>query len=332
MNTFEQYLLKLAAVAVMAAPLCAQTGERRATLAGGDGNGAGKCTIEVSVDGSAEVEIRGDRGILRTTSGRPAQWRRFQCSGPMPSDPAEFRFSGVDGRGRQELIQDPSRGRGAAIVRIQDPDGGAEGYTFDLVWRAAGFVPSPAGPSVETRDREPSRYDPARACHEAVRELASRQYGLRDIDFRNSTNEDRDRADPMAGSFDVPQGNRRDSYTFSCKLDREGAVREANIAREHVEAQAPRYSEPRREGPADRYPGGYDPTAACQRAVQQQILQSGYRNVQFGSLTSDLRRDGWFAGTATARRNNNGRSYDFDIGCSVNQDSGDIRSVQANRR
>ena len=66
--------------------------------------------------------------------------------------------------------------------------------------------------------------------------------------------------------------------------------------------------------------------------VQQQILQSGYRNVQFGSLTSDLRREGWFAGTATARRNDNGRSYDFDIGCSVNQDTGDIRSVQANRR
>jgi hypothetical protein len=55
----------------------------------------------------------------------------------MPQYPADFRFAGVDGRGRQELIRDPRQG-GSAVVRIEDPDPGREGYTFDLFWSNAG--------------------------------------------------------------------------------------------------------------------------------------------------------------------------------------------------
>ena len=123
MNTFERHFLVLTAATVLIAPISAQTAERRATFTGGGGNDAGKCTFEAYADGSADVEIRGDRGFLRTLSGQPAQWRRFECSGPMPTNPGEFRFSGVDGRGRQELVQDPSRGRGSAVIRIQDSNG-----------------------------------------------------------------------------------------------------------------------------------------------------------------------------------------------------------------
>lgn len=216
----ERYLLTAAAAAALIAPLFAQSVARRATFTGRDDHGNGKCTIEVYVDGSADVEIRGDRGFLRTLSGRPAQWRRFVCSGPMPTNPGEFRFIGVDGRGKQELIRDPRDARGVAVVRIEDRDGGAEGYTFDLVWRGEGFG----------------------------------------------------------------------------------------------------------------HAGGNDATAACQRAVEQRIQDDGYRNVHFGSLIPDNRRNEWIAGTATAQRGNNGRSYDFDIGCSVNLHNGNVRSVQVNRR
>jgi len=107
---------------------------RRADIRGGGGDG--KCTIEVEVDGVAEVEVRGDTGRLRTLEGRPAMWRRFVCNQPMPLNPAGFRFRGIDGRGRQELLRDPGRG-GAALVRIEDPRSGGEGYTFDLEWRGA---------------------------------------------------------------------------------------------------------------------------------------------------------------------------------------------------
>ena len=116
MNTFERSLLTLAAATALIAPVCAQTAERRATLTGGGGNDTGKCTIEVYVDGSAEVEIRGDRGFLRTLSGQPAQWRRFECSGPMPTNPGDFRFSrrrwarktGVESRTREAAAAQPS--------------------------------------------------------------------------------------------------------------------------------------------------------------------------------------------------------------------------------
>lgn len=77
------------------------TSERRAIMRGGGSADSGKCTIEVQVDGAADVEIRGDVGYIRTLSGQPGQWRRFECSGRMPSNPSDFRFRGVDGRGRQ---------------------------------------------------------------------------------------------------------------------------------------------------------------------------------------------------------------------------------------
>jgi len=105
----------------------------RADIRGGGGD-HGKCTIEVEVDGVAEVEIREQAGRLRTLSGQPANWRRFECNAPMPRNPAEFRFRGIDGRGRQELVSDPGR-NGVAVVRIEDSKGGREGYTFDLEWR-----------------------------------------------------------------------------------------------------------------------------------------------------------------------------------------------------
>ena len=65
MNTFKRRFLVLTFATVLVAPIWAQTGERRANLTGGGSNDAGKCTVEVYVDGSAEVEIRGDRSIRK---------------------------------------------------------------------------------------------------------------------------------------------------------------------------------------------------------------------------------------------------------------------------
>lgn len=322
MSTFERSFLVLTAAMVVVVPMSAQNAERRATLTGGAGNDGGKCTIEVYVDGSAEVEIRGDRGVLRTLSGQPAQWRRFECSGPIPATPAEFRFSGVDGRGRQELVQDPSRGRGSAVVRIEDPDGGAEGYTFDLMWRGPGSDSNRVGPPLDSRDRGGSANDAARACQDAVRDRANQQYGFRDIEFRGvNTDDNPGRHDAIMGSFDVHRGNDRDTYRFSCSVDlANGRVRGVEIVRG---PEADR---------ADRYAGRDDAISACQRAAEQRIQRDGFRNVQFGLLNADNRRGGGITGTATGQRGNNGRGYDFEIRCSVNPDNGNIRSLQVNRR
>src|SRR5258707_1254064 len=138
---FVRFFIATASLAVLTAPLSAQP--RRASLRGGGGD-QGKCTIEVVVDGVAEVEIRGDSAVLRNLEGQPAQWRRFECNSPMPANPADFRFAGVDGRGRQQLMRDPRQG-GVAVVRIEDPQGGSEGYTFDIFWNNRGGFEPPRG-------------------------------------------------------------------------------------------------------------------------------------------------------------------------------------------
>lgn len=128
--------IKLAVLPILAAlSSYAQWGgeqTRSASIRGGGGDG--KCTIEVEVDGAAEVEIRGSTARLRSRGGQRANWRRFECNQAMPSNPNDFRFKGIDGRGRQDLVRTPGNG-GPAVIRIEDPKSGREGYTFDIFWR-----------------------------------------------------------------------------------------------------------------------------------------------------------------------------------------------------
>lgn len=98
------------------------------------GGGGGKCTFEVRVDGIANVQIRGNQGFLQTKSGMPAQWVRLQCNQPLPRNPNNFRFQGVDGRGKQYLLKNPNGNNGVAVIRIEDNRGGMEGYTGDILW------------------------------------------------------------------------------------------------------------------------------------------------------------------------------------------------------
>lgn len=106
----------------------------RANVRGNNRSDQGKCTIEVEVDAVAEVEVRGDTARIRTLAGQPSVFKRFDCDGVIPTRPADFRFKGIDGRGRMTLVQDPRNG-GSAVIRIEDPKSGREGYTFDLEWQ-----------------------------------------------------------------------------------------------------------------------------------------------------------------------------------------------------
>ena len=119
---------------------------RRATITGGGGNG--RCTIEVNVDGSAEVEISGDSGLLTTISGQTSVWRRLQCNTALPRNPYDFRLLKINGRGTVRLVQDPRRTGGRAVIHVGDPQGGRAGYTFDLQWqgnRGGGWTPGYPG-------------------------------------------------------------------------------------------------------------------------------------------------------------------------------------------
>jgi hypothetical protein len=111
---------------------------RTAEIRGGGGDG--KCTVEVEIDGIAEVEIQGDQARLITLQGAPAVFRRFVCNQVLTRSPNDFRFRGIDGRGRQTLLQEPGR-NGVARIRLEDPQSGRHGYTFDIEWRggSSGF-------------------------------------------------------------------------------------------------------------------------------------------------------------------------------------------------
>jgi hypothetical protein len=218
-----------AAVFVVAWPSGAQQFERRANMVGNGGGDRGKCTIEVVVDGIAEVEIRGDRGIIRNIAGQPAQWRRFQCSAPLPRNPAEFRFLGIDGRGRQQLVRDPRNG-GVAIVRIEDPRNGSEGYTFDLIWSGANRGPD------RLPDPAPRRFTIEQAvgvCQDSVRRLAGGRFRERRVEFVNTRIDDNPgRNDWVVGMIDVFRGRdfSEGRYRFSCSVNFDnGQVRSAEI-------------------------------------------------------------------------------------------------------
>src|SRR5450755_143341 len=102
------------------------------------GGGSGKCTFEVRVDGVADVQIRGNQGYLQTKQGMRSQWVRLKCNQPLPRNPGNFRFSGVDGRGKQYLLRDPNQNNGVAVIRIEDPRNGMEGYAGDITWNGGG--------------------------------------------------------------------------------------------------------------------------------------------------------------------------------------------------
>jgi hypothetical protein len=136
----KTYFVLLAATTL----LTAQDIQRKANIGRGFGPNEG-CTVDVVVDGAAEIEIRGDTAIMRNLSGGAPQFRQFECSRPMPPNAPGFRFNAVDGRGRQELVRTPRDG-GPVVVRIDDPQGGAGEYRFEVMWgpdRGFGRGPGP---------------------------------------------------------------------------------------------------------------------------------------------------------------------------------------------
>lgn len=230
--------------------------QRKATIIrGGDAN-RGKCTVDVVVDGSAQIEVRGDTATLRNTGGQPPQWRRFECSGPMPANPANFRFTGVDGRGRQTLIRDPHNNRGAALVQIEDSDSGSEGYTFDLIWGNEPAGPGgfrsdnrpPEGRGQDGRDFRPDNRPPDRGglrrdrrmtqdeafdvCRRSIRDQAVDRFRTPNVDIRNVRMDDNPgRRDWVTGDLAVRRRfGRQNIYAFTCSVNFDtGEVRNAHI-------------------------------------------------------------------------------------------------------
>jgi hypothetical protein len=327
----RKYSAVLIGILGLAALAPAQTLQRRATMVN---SREAKCTIEVVVDGAAEVEIRGDTATLRNLQGQPPQWRRFECGQVMPANPAGFRFQGIDGRGRQQLVQEPGNGR-PAVIRIDDNGGGQEGYTFDIMWGVNGPGPGPISrgpigppPSVQGPPPGPPgrRWytdDAVGGCQDYVRAEAARRFNAHDLEFRRTRMDDQPgRNDWVVGFFEARQPGRPPmNYRFSCSVDfNAGRVRSADVI--PVQAGVSGWGDPV-NGRAIQ---------ACEAAVEGRLRDQGVRGVDFGSANIDDRpgRNDWVVGTASAR--DRGRPARFDFSCSVDLRNGSVRTADVNRR
>jgi hypothetical protein len=225
----------------------AQGDSRRADIRGGGGNG--KCTIEVEVDGVAEVIIDRDMGYLRTVEGQPATWRRFVCNQPMPSNPNNFRFRGIDGRGRQTLIRTPQQNRGRAVVQLEDAKGGRHGYTFDVEWDG-GFDGGSGGGRYgdgprRDRDRDRDRdwdddgrnrrgnwdvRQAERACVSEVEDRISRDYNLSARIERVRLDDNQGSRDTVFGQASARQRGRSIFFDFECRVNlNNGNIRNVRV-------------------------------------------------------------------------------------------------------
>jgi hypothetical protein len=275
----------------------AQNNQRQAMITGGGSPDHGKCTLEVVVDGVSQVEIRGAAATLRNVSGPPAQWRRLECTGAMPANPANFRFSGVDGRGRQSLVRDPANG-GVAIVQIEDKNGGAEGYTFDITWDSRGG----------NNNGGSNQYDP-----NARPAMGGNPPGYRDNNNSNTR--------PGVGGAPQQYGDnnaRSDNNRY-----RDGAG----------EQYRPNY---RDSGYYRRYGHGFaveEAIRVCKEAVTRQAarrFRSSDMHFLRTAIDDNPGREDWVIGSVDVHRGPREEQYGFS--CSINFDNGQVRTAELDAR
>jgi len=292
--------------------------QRRAVMVGG-GNGAqGQCTGEVVVDGAADLQINGDTASVRDLSGSQPQLRRFECTGPLPAQ-ANVRLS-ANGRGTAALVSAPTNG-GPAVIRFEDREGGASSYQFQLTWNT-GMAQAPGNQAYANQGYGNERYanqgngnnrfggqEAVNVCREAIREQAMDRFGTRDVDFgRIGIDDNPGRRDFVVATVGVRRGYGERQFPFSCSVNLDnGRVRTAQIEAPHT-GYAARDSNARS-------------VDTCQSAVSDRV---GGR-VNFGPMNVDGDGD-MIRGRAWSR----GRSFDFT--CRVSPYSGEVRSLDVNRR
>lgn len=333
---------------------------RRATITG-SGGASGKCSIEVRVDMAAEVDVYGDSGRLRTLAGQPATWTRMECTAPLPYGMSDFRFRGVDGRGSIKLLQDPRNNNSMAVIRIDDPKSGAEGYTFEIEWDGAsggiptgGFSPGWGTPAPGAATSSPASTQatgwgtgrgarmPAESaidlCRAEVRTRGERDYGLRNIDITSAAvDAGQGRRNWVTGAFRSRGGNlsnRGGGYRFNCEIDYTSSqVRNVEFLRADGSTLQPSGLSGNSNQPAPRSSYGYDQNRvlrACQDAVVARSNRDGYQNVVFDSTAIDVNRADWVSGSITASR---GPVTDtFSFACSMDMRAASVRNLEFNRR
>lgn len=102
---------------------------------GGYGMSHGVARFSGMVDDEMELRIQGRRIDVVNLRGDGTRDVRTNLSGEMPRADVQLRVNNRDGRGRINVIQQPSAWNGyTAIVRVKDPQSGYGRYDFDVTW------------------------------------------------------------------------------------------------------------------------------------------------------------------------------------------------------
>jgi hypothetical protein len=218
----------------------------------------------------------------------------------MPANPVGFRFQGVDGRGRQSLVRDPRQG-GVAVVEIEDKEGGAEGYTFDLVWDSRGDGGGYNRPG----------YNQGVGNNAPVYRDNGSQPG-----YRGDPNQPGYRGDPNQPGYRRDDPNRDDRYRGA-----QGDYR--------PDYQSSDYYRRYGHGFATR-----DAVRVCELAVARQAEQRfGSADIHFheSRVEDNPGQNDSITGSIDVHRAG-GRPEMYNFSCSVNFDNGRVRSAQLDQR
>ena len=101
----------------------------------GRGRAAGQFRWRGRVDGADYVQIRGGAVTIRHVEARNVTGQSYDLPSALPRYPVAIQLNKLRGRGRVELVEQPSAANNyTAVVLIQDPERGDDSYEFELTW------------------------------------------------------------------------------------------------------------------------------------------------------------------------------------------------------
>lgn len=109
--------------------------------------GPGQVTWSGDVDNEVFIVFTNRRALTTAVRGRDVGGANAEFSAPIPRGDVVVNLTSIRGRGRVELMEQPSSRNGfAAKVRVLDEQSGTDTYSFTLTWD--GDVRSPNGGSI----------------------------------------------------------------------------------------------------------------------------------------------------------------------------------------
>jgi hypothetical protein len=268
----------------------------------------GRCAIRVMVDNTAEVELRWDQLLVRTVAGRAARDAGSQCNAPLPQGGVtNFQFQGIDGAGSVQLIEQPSANNGwAAVVRIQDPEGGEHQYTFGMTWNWDGTTPrSQTDPWNRNGNlggrRGRGQNNPQRACRDALADRVLQDWRARVVNYGRTGNDGNWSSagtSTLQGQAQISNGNEQRQIQYTCVVNvNDGSVQQVNYNFQ----DNPFNSGRNRQGNLGQTNGASNNVVtACQNEVRNRVSQ------QHGNAWVDFRMESrkWWENNQSQQRVN----------------------------